>query len=132
MGDEMPDGQQYLQLSKAQEDRIVLQVIEKVLNLMPEVIGNLMSQQASNNTVRKEFYTKYPEFKDHADVVTAVIAGEEGKELGQDLDKVLAEAVPRIREQIKVKSEVNLTGVKSDRKNVDLNINMEDDSFGVL
>jgi hypothetical protein len=91
-----------------------------------------MSQQATNNTVRKEFYTKYPEFKDHADVVTAVIAGEEGKELGQDLDKVLAEAVPRIREQIKIKSEVNLTGIKSDRKNVDLSINMEDDSFGVL
>jgi hypothetical protein len=99
---------------------------------MPEVIGNLMSQQASNNTIKKDFYTKYPEFKDHSDIVTAVIAQEEGKELGQDLDKVLTMAVPKIREQIKIKSEVNLTGIKSNRKTVDLSINMEDDSFGVL
>lgn len=119
-----------MELTTEQEERIILKVIEHILNKMPEVIGNLMSQYAENNKIKTEFLGQHTEFKEHLDIVTKIIQLEESKELGQDYETILKNSVPKIKEQIKVKQSVNLDSI-SDKDKLDLNTSI-DDSFGVL
>lgn len=119
-----------MELTNEQEDRIVATVIERILNSMPEVIGNLMAEHANNNKLKEEFFSKHEEFKKHLDVVTSVVEAEEGKKLGQDYETILNNSVEKIEEQIKIKNSLDLGEVKK-KDALDLNINI-DDSFGEL
>jgi hypothetical protein len=109
-------------------DKIVLLVIEKVLTLMPETIGNLMAQHASNNKIKKGFYGDNPEFTKHTDVVAAVVDKLEGKELSQDYESLLKAAIPEIAQQIKLKDSLDTTTVAS---KTDITLSTSD-NFGEL
>lgn len=100
-------------MTSEEEDKIVLKVIERVLNLMPEVIGNLMATHDSNNKIKDAFYKKYPEFKSHTEIVRSLVEQSEGKALNQDYEKILEDAVPKIREQIRIKSSLDVKNVAS-------------------
>lgn len=113
-------------MTEYEEDRIVLKVIERVLNLMPETIGNLMSQYAANNKLRQDFYNKHPEFKDHTDVVASVVERLEGDKLGQDYEGILERSVPYIANQIKIKNDLNTNKILP-QEDLTLNTNPEDD-----
>ncbi len=106
-------------MTKEEQDNIVKQVIVEVLNLMPETIGNLMKQHAVNSKIRKEFYDGHPDFEAHSDVVGAIVDKLEGQELGQDYEKVLADAVPEIARQIKLKDSLDTDTVK-DKKDINI------------
>jgi len=93
------------------EDRIVLKVIERILTLMPEVVGNLMANHASNAKIKDDFYSKHPKFKDHTDVVREVVAKIEGAKLGQNYEDILNGAIPEIESQIKLKTTLNTQDV---------------------
>ena len=99
-------------LTNEQVDNIVTLVIERILNRMPKVIGNLMAQQATANKLKKDFYSQYPEFDKHKDVVVNVISKLEGKNLTIELEEILIMAVPEIRKKISMKDKLNTEGIQ--------------------
>lgn len=117
-------------ITEKEKSDIVQEVIETILNRMPEVIGNLMSQHANINKVKTEFYTKYPEFKNHVPVVASVVEGIEGRDLTANYEQILNEAVPEIRKRLKIISDLDFDNVPSPQ-DLDTKIKLES-SNGVL
>ena len=103
-------------LTNEQIDNIVAIVMEKLLNAMPKVVGNLMQQQATANKIRKDFYAKHPELEKHKEVVAQVVSKIEGENLTTPLNIIMERALPIIQERVRVKDSVDLSSVK----NVDL------------
>jgi len=119
-----------MELSKEQENVIVKNVIEKVLTLMPEVIGNLMSSVSAQNKLKKEFFEANPEFKGHEKIIASVVEGEEGKDLSLNYKEIFANAVPEIKKRISLAEKLNFTDI-SEKKDLDF-ATKADDSFGEL
>lgn len=87
-----------------EREEFVQEVIERVFKVLPEVIGNLMASHAINSNMVKQFYKDNPEFKDHGDIVRECIAKVESSNPTLSYDKILSDAIPGIRESIKLKS----------------------------
>lgn len=81
---------------------------EEALLSWPEVVGNLMQNQASIYKMNAEFYKKYKEFVGHQDVVMSVVEEVEGQNPIEEYDAILEKAVPLIRERIGIKKKVNI------------------------
>lgn len=88
------------------------EIIEELLSSMPDLMGNLMTEYAENRKLKKEFYSKHPEFSDHRDVVQEVVQRIEGEKLGQSYSEILEKSVSDIREQIRLKSSADMTSIK--------------------
>lgn len=82
---------------------IIEQAKQEFMLIMPEVIGNLMANQAAFAKMNSEFYKEYPEFAEHKDVVVQVLMKEEGESPLEDHKERLKRAVPKIREIIQLK-----------------------------
>jgi len=87
--------------------------VEKTLLMLPEVIGNLMQSHAALHRINAKFYGDHPEFKDHKDVVAAVVEGVEGKHPTLEHQEILDRAVPEIRRRIALMSKLDMTRVTS-------------------
>lgn len=107
-------------------ERLKKEVVIEILNLMPEVIGNLMTQHAEHSKLRKEFYTENSQFKEHGEIVSAVIQRIESEKLGQNYEDILKKAIPQIQEQIKVKCGLDLSSV-TDKGNLNRDLNLNED-----
>lgn len=89
-------------------EEIIQKTIERMLKILPEIVGNLMTSHASNMRLNKEFYEKYPEFKLHSDIVREAIAKIDLSNPTMDYEDILKKAIPFIREGIKIKNTVNM------------------------
>ena len=87
------------------------EVKQEVLLLIPDTIGNLMTEQAAQSRMNTDFYKKYKEFQNHKDVVVSVIELIEGQNVGMDYDRVLELSVPEIRHRIKTISTLDMQTV---------------------
>jgi len=87
-------------ITKKEREEIIDAAVEKALLLIPETVGNMMSQQAVLNKMNRDFYSKHPEFKDHKKSVMSVIEMVEGKNPLAKYEDILQKAVPKIRERI--------------------------------
>jgi len=47
--------------------------IEKMLLIMPETIGSLITSHIALNRINSKFYADYPEFKDKKNIVQSVV-----------------------------------------------------------
>lgn len=94
------------------------EVKQEVLLLIPDTIGNLMTEQATQSKMNAEFYKAHKEFQDHKDVVVSVIEMIEGKNIGMDYDKVLEKAVPEIKRRIETISKLDMQTVDSNPSRV--------------
>ena len=81
-------------------DKIATVAVEKILNRMPDVIGNLMMNHATMHKLNKEFYAKYPEFASNKNLVTSVIEQVEGEDLTLPYKEILDKSVPKIKERL--------------------------------
>ncbi|MCP3684330.1 MAG: hypothetical protein GY861_16755 [bacterium] len=110
-----------MELTREQEDKIVQKVIERVLTLMPETIGNLMANHSSNKQIKDNFFKGHPEFVGHEATIASVLEMYEGKDLSADYDKVLNNSVPEIRKRIEITKNLNLDSCaeKSNFKDID-------------
>lgn len=88
---------------------IVNEAVEKALLLLPEIVGNLIMNQANHIRLNKKFYDQYPDFASKKDVVASVIEMIERESPGTDYAKVLEKAVPAIKERIRTTSPLNMT-----------------------
>lgn len=114
-----------------EEERLVLKVVERVLTIMPEVIGNLIANHSSNAKIKEDFYNKYPEFKSHPEIVREVIAKIEGDNIGKPYDEILSLAIPAIKECINLRGNLNTSEMPS-KDSLDLRIDSTTSQFGEL
>jgi len=82
------------------EQEIINAAVEKTLLLIPEVIGNLMAQNAMLHKMNSKFYKDHPEFKDKKEVVASVLEMVEGKNPLAKYEDLLEIAVPEIKKRL--------------------------------
>lgn len=86
---------------------------EEILLSLPEVIGSLMVNHAAMLKNNKAFYDAHPEFKEHKDLVAAVIEQVEGANTIADHSQIMEQAVPEIRKRLLTLKSLNTTTVPS-------------------
>ena len=118
-------------ITSEEEERLVLKVVERVLTIMPEVIGNLIANHSSNAKIKEDFYNKYPEFKSHPEIVREIIAKVESDSIGKPYDEILSLAIPRIKDSINLRGSLNTSEVPS-KDNLDLSVDSTSTQFGEL
>lgn len=89
----------------------VNKAIEKMLLIMPETIGNLITSHIALNKINAKFYADYPEFKDKKGIVQSVIEMIENKNPLAKYEDILTEAVPKIRERINIMQGLDMKSV---------------------
>lgn len=101
-------------------EEIVQKTVERMLKILPEVVGNLMTSHAANMRLNKEFYEKYPEFKSHSDIVRESIAKIDLENPMMGYEDILNKAIPFICEGIKIKNTITMKR-PVERPSLDLN-----------
>jgi len=91
-------------MEEKEKQALVLEITERILLRMPEVIGNLIQEHAATLKINKAFQKDYPEFKPHLDLVRKVVEDTELRNPGLDYKEILAKSVPLIRENIVLKA----------------------------
>lgn len=99
-------------ITEEEKQEIIGMAVEKALLMLPEVIGNLMTNHAAMAKVNSKFYKDHPEFKDKKDIVVSVIEMIDGRDPTSKYEDILKEAVPEIRKRISLTNTL-------DTKNVD-------------
>lgn len=112
-------------ITEEEKQEIISLAVEKTLLMIPEVVGNLMASHASMAKVNSAFYAKYPEFKDHKDIVVSVVEMIEGQDPTLDHQAIMDKAVVEIQKRISIID-------KMDLKNVTPNVNRDFSSHGEL
>lgn len=113
-----------MSITNEEFDRIVFKVTEKVLLRMPEVIGNLQMNLAETSKMTKEFYSKYPDFKNDPQTVQGVLGELDKANAGMKYEDILTKAVPMIRERMKTVKSLDTTSI-SEKSKLNLNIPMD-------
>ena len=104
-------------MTPEEKELLINEVIERVMLKMPEIVGNLMTNHAAMIKINKKFYSDYPEFKDHKQVVMSVVEEVDGSDVSQSLESIMRKAVPEIRRRIKMVNSLNMTEVKKPNLN---------------
>jgi len=100
-------------LFSEKRQEVIDEAVEKALLMLPEVVGNMMTQHVVLNKINKQFYSDYPEFKDKKDIVASIVEMTEGKNPLDKYEKILKEAVPKIRERINTLQNMDTSLVSS-------------------
>lgn len=103
-------------IDEAEKQEIINAAVEKALLLLPEVVGNLITNHVALSRMNSKFYTDNPEFKDKKDVVTAVVEMVEGENTFDNYENILKKAVPRIRERINTLKNLDMKNVTPNPK----------------
>lgn len=99
-------------ITEEERQSIINEAVEKALLALPNVVGNLMVQQATYARLNSEFYAKHPEFKQHKEVVMASIEHIDSQFPLLDYKEKLKRAVPEIRRRISMKESLNMSEAK--------------------
>lgn len=85
-----------------EKQQIINEVIEQVLLRLPEVVGNLITNQIAMTKLNREFYLKFPEFAANKSLVASVVEQIEGENPGSDYQEILTKATPVIKNRLGV------------------------------
>ena len=107
-------------ITDEERNEIINQAVEKAMLVLPEVVGNLITQHVALSKLNSEFYASHPEFKDKKDIVASVVEMIDGENPLIDYKDLLDKAVPRIKERIKITEGLDL---KSANLNIDRDFN---------
>ena len=89
-------------ITEEEKQEIIEAAVEKALLMIPEVVGNMMTNHVAMAKINSSFYAKHPEFKDKKDIVVSVIEMLEGQDPTVDYKDILKKAVPEIRKRIDI------------------------------
>jgi len=95
-------------ITDEERNEIINQAVEKAMLVLPEVVGNLITQHVALSKLNSEFYASHPEFKDKKDIVASVVEMIDGENPLIDYKDLLDKAVPRIKERIKITEGLDL------------------------
>ena len=100
-------------ITKEERNEIIGLAVEKALLLLPETVGHLITNHIAMSKINSAFYAGHREFRDKKDIVASVIEMVEGQnpQLTGDYEALLAEAVPAIKDRIKITEGLNTTTV---------------------
>jgi hypothetical protein len=98
-------------ITEQEKNEIINAAVERVLAMIPEVMGNLMANHAALHKINSAFYQKHPNFAKHKNVVQSVVEMIEGKNPLLEYEKILEQAVPDIQRRIEISKDVNVTSV---------------------
>jgi hypothetical protein len=98
-------------MDEQEKQEIIDLAVEKSLLMIPEVVGNLMTQMVTYQKLNSKFYKRYPEFKDKEDVVASVVEMIDGQNPTIEYNEILKKAVPKIRERIQMTKGLSTTTV---------------------
>ena len=101
-------------------EKLIQEIIERMLKILPEVVGNLMASHVANAKLSEEFYKLHPEFKSHKDIVRESIARVDLENPSMGYEEILKNAIPSIRDGIKAKGSVSMNR-PSERPSIELN-----------
>lgn len=107
-------------ITSEERQEIIEAAVEKALLMIPEVVGNMMTNHVTMTKINTEFYAKHPEFKDKKDIVVSVIEMIEGQDPTVAYKDILKKAVPEIQKRIDLTQRLDTTDV-SDSPNRNLN-----------
>jgi hypothetical protein len=107
-------------ISEIEKEEIINAAIERVLLRLPEIIGNLITNHATKLRLNKEFYEKYPDLKDHRNIVAATIERIEGDDPSRSFKDIMNDAVPEIRRQLKNLKNLDLKPVDKPKMKYDI------------
>ena len=99
-------------ISEEEKQQIIDAAVEKASLKLPEVVGNLMMQQATYSKLNSKFYSDHPEFRDHKDVVMATIEWVDGHNPMLGYKEKLDKAVPEIKRRIEMKTKLSMDAPK--------------------
>ena len=105
-------------ISEEEKQEIVDRAVEAALLKLPEVVGNLMATHSAAAKANKEFYEKYPEFKDKTELVRATVESIEGKNPNLEYEEILKKAVPEIRKRTRQLSKLDTESAKKPDKGI--------------
>jgi len=94
-------------ISEEEKEEIINKAVEKALLMIPEVIGNLMAQNAIMMKVNTKFYNDNPEFKNYKHIVASVVEMEESKNPNVNYEKLLYDCVPEIKRRIAMTNKIS-------------------------
>jgi len=97
------------------------EIVEQLFLKLPEIIGNLMSSQASLNKLNKKFYSENPEFRNNKDLVVNVIEEIEGKNPGKDYESIVKIATPIIKQRMEIVNKLNTNNISRPAQGVAYN-----------
>jgi hypothetical protein len=113
-------------MDNVERESIIEETIERMLKMLPEVVGNLMASNAMYSKLTEDFYKNNPDFINHKEIVREVISKIEGQDPTKRHEDVLKESVLIIKSQISAKGKVDMNTV--DRKGLDLNFDESSDN----
>jgi len=87
-------------ITEEEKREIIDRAVEKALLMLPEVVGNLMTQHIALNKMNTKFYADHPEFVGRKDIVASVIEMVDGDNPFMDYEDLLTKAIPEIRKRI--------------------------------
>lgn len=112
-------------ITEEEKQEIIDKAVEKTLLMIPEVIGNLMTSHVSMAKINTAFYAKHPEFKNHKNIVVAVVEMMEGQDPTLGHQEIMDKSVTEIQKQIAITKNLDL-------KNITPNANRDFSSHGEL
>ena len=98
-------------ITKEEKDELVNRIKEEIVLSIPDMIGNLIREHAVILRLNSDLYGKHPDFAKRKDIVGAVVEAVESDHPGTDYEEILKLAVPKIKEQIKSVSKLDVESV---------------------
>jgi len=108
-------------MTPSEREEIIEATIEKMLRMLPEVVGNLMASHSMYAKMNEQFYLANKDFKGHEAIVREVVAKLESDSPTSKYDDILTAAIPKIRSQISLKSGVSMDKVELAGLNLSVN-----------
>ena len=95
-------------ITPEEREEIIQESLERILRALPETIGNLMKAQSMYKQLTENFYKENSELKEHSDIVREVVAKVEGENPMADYSTILKDALPKIKDQLKMKKSLSM------------------------
>lgn len=98
-------------ITDSEKQEIIDMAVEKALLLIPEVVGNMMTNHVAMTKINSKFYKDHPEFKDHKDSVVSVIEMIEGQDPTVDYKDILEKSIPEIKKRISTMAKMDIKDI---------------------
>jgi hypothetical protein len=94
------------------------ELLEELMLMLPDVIGNLITNHIAMLKNNKDFYLKYPDFRDKKDIVASVVEMMEDQNPNLDVGELYNKAVPEIKNRINLMKSLDMTNASKPNRDL--------------
>jgi len=92
--------------------------VEKLYLMLPDIIGNLITNHIAKLRINKDFYSKHPELRNKREVVASVVEMIEGQDPTVDYEDILQKAVPEVNKRLRITKSLDFKSVSEPDRNL--------------